>query len=79
LLPIKLVAPLTDWKPHYDANVWHIRIDPDQRNRIDKASAVDVLQLRGMDHKRFIRKIGRLAATTMDDIAAAIAVVVEYQ
>ncbi len=79
VLPIKLVAPLTDWKPHYDANVWHIRIDPDQRNRIDKASAVDVLQLRGMDHKRFIRKIGRLAATTMDNIAAAIAAVVEYQ
>ena len=25
-LPIKLVAPITDWKDYYAANIWHVRI-----------------------------------------------------
>ena len=27
-LPIKLVAPLTDWKEYFAPNIWHVRIDP---------------------------------------------------
>ena len=27
-LPIKLVAPVTDWKEHFTPNIWHVRIDP---------------------------------------------------
>lgn len=47
-------------------------------NSLTKASAVDVLQLRGMDVKRFIRKIGVCSAEVMEKIAAAIAAVVEH-
>jgi len=43
-LPIKLVAPITDWKASYRQNLWHIRIDPDSFNGLMKASAVDALQ-----------------------------------
>jgi len=39
---------------------------------------VDVLQLRGMDHPRFIRKLGRLPAGVLEQIALAIGAVVEY-
>jgi hypothetical protein len=35
-LPIKLVAPLTDWKTYYAANIWHVRIDPDSVNGLAK-------------------------------------------
>ncbi len=31
-LPIKLVAPVTDWKPPFTPNIWHVRIDPDPNN-----------------------------------------------
>ena len=48
-LPIKLVAPLTDWKEYFAPNIWHVRIDPDPTNGLTKVSAVDTLQLRGMD------------------------------
>jgi PemK-like, MazF-like toxin of type II toxin-antitoxin system len=30
-LPIKLVAPVTDWKEHFASNIWHVRIDPDRQ------------------------------------------------
>jgi mRNA interferase MazF len=78
-LPIKLIAPITDWKEYFNGDIWHIKIEPDSINNLVKVSAVDVLQLRGMDVQRCIRKIGDCAAETMEMIAAAIAAVVEYQ
>ena len=64
-LPIKLVAPLTDWKDYFTPNIWHVRIDPDNYNGLAKVSAVDTLQLRGMDRQRFIRKLGQVSPTTI--------------
>ena len=77
-LPIKLVAPVTDWKDYFAPNIWHVRIDPDPTNGLTKVSAVDVLQLRGMDHRRFVRKLGQASPTTMEEIVLAIAAIVEY-
>ncbi len=78
-LPIKLVAPITGWKPAFASSYWHVNFVPDAANGLAKESAVDVLQLRGVDMERFIQRIGRLAPATMEEIAAAIAAVVEYQ
>ena len=77
-LPIKLVAPVTDWKEYFASNIWHIRIDPDSNNGLSKISAVDVLQLRGMDRQRFIKKKGEVSATILEEIVLAVAAVVEY-
>jgi mRNA interferase MazF len=77
-LPIKLVAPLTDWKDHYAANIWHVRIVPDSLNGLAKTSAIDALQLRGMDRQRFIRRMGQVSETTLEEIVLAVAAVVEY-
>ena len=78
-LPLKLIAPITDWKPYFNGNLWHVRINPDNTNGLVKVSAIDTLQLRGADMQRFIRKLGQVSETTMAEIAAAVAAVVEYQ
>jgi mRNA interferase MazF len=77
-LPIKLIAPITDWKDYYAPNIWHVRFDPDPSNGLTKPSAVDVLQLRGMDRQRFIRKLGQLSPDTLEEIVLAIVAIVEY-
>jgi len=77
-LPVKLVAPLTDWKAHYSANLWHVRIDPDPVNGLFKISAADTLQMRGMDRQRFIRRMGRVSPATLEEIVLSIAAVIEY-
>lgn len=77
-LPIKLVAPVTDWKDYFASNIWHVHIDPDPSNGLSKMSAVDVLQLRGMDRRRFIRKMGEITSTILEEIVLAVAAVVEY-
>jgi mRNA interferase MazF len=78
-LPIKLIAPVTDWKDTFSHNVWHICLEPNPQNGLTKRSAVDTLQLRGLDEQRFIRKLGSIDDPMMARIAVTIALIVEYQ
>lgn len=78
-LPVKLVAPITGWQPHFTRNVWHVRISPTPTNGLTKLSAADVLQVRGVDTQRFVARLGQVPADTLDEIVAALALVVEYQ
>nr|WP_216867700.1 type II toxin-antitoxin system PemK/MazF family toxin [Leptothoe spongobia] len=76
-LPVKLVAPITDWKPYFARNLWHVKLEPDSVNGLSKPSAVDTLQIRGVDLRRFIRCLGTLPKLTMDEITLAIMTVIE--
>jgi mRNA interferase MazF len=78
-LPIKLIAPITDWKPYFSQNFWHIKIEPDTLNGLAKSSAIDALQLRGVDLQRFIRRLGKVADTKMSEITTTIATVIELE
>lgn len=77
-LPIRLVAPLTEWKEYFTRNVWHVKLAPNRMNGLNKTSAVDTLQLRGVDVQRFLRRIGKVSSPVMKSIVAAIAAVIEY-
>ncbi len=77
-LPIKLTAPITDWKSYFANNLWHVKINPNKINGLNKVSAVDTLQLRGLDTRRFIRKIGNLSEDKIIEITIAIATLIEY-
>jgi len=77
-LPIKLVAPITEWKDAFQQSAWLVRINPDSRNCLTKASAADVLQMRGMDLRRFMSRLGMVSPEIMAELAAAVAIVVEY-
>lgn len=77
VLPIKLVAPITDWKDRYSRNLWHVRIAPTADNGLSKGSSVDTLQLRGVDTQRFIKKLGILSSDEIASITIAILTVIE--
>lgn len=77
-LSIRLVAPLTEWKDYFAGNVWHVKLEPDSTNGLTKTSAVDTLQLRGVDTQRFVRKLGDVSPSVMREIVTAIVAVVEY-
>jgi mRNA interferase MazF len=79
ILPIKLVAPLTEWKDYLVRNIWHVKVTPDSMNGLAKTSAVDTLQLRGVDTQRFIQRLGKVSPAVMRSIVAAIAAVIEYE
>lgn len=77
-LALKLIVPITDWKNNFSGNLWHVRVDPDSKNGLLKPSAVDALQTRCVDQRRLVKRLGRLDAQKLEDVAAAIAAIVEY-
>lgn len=78
VLPIRLAAPITEWKDYFVDNVWHVKLEPDAANGLTKPSGVDTLQLRGVDTLRFIRKLGEVSPQMMRAIVVAIAAVIQY-
>ena len=78
ILPIKLVVPLTEWRAAFVGHHWHVKVLADASNGLDKDSAADCLQVRGVDTARFVKRFGRVASSVTDEIAIAIAIVVEY-
>ena len=78
ILPLKLVAPITDWKDHFSGNIWHVYIAPDSTNGLSKPSAIDALQARGVDVQRFVRKLGEVPPTMLDEIGLAVCSIIEY-
>ena len=58
ILPLKVIAPITDYKPHYDSVPWMVELSPDGINNLSKKSVVDLFQLRSVSRARLIRKIG---------------------
>ncbi|MCL5772688.1 MAG: type II toxin-antitoxin system PemK/MazF family toxin [Actinobacteria bacterium] len=78
-LPIKLIAPITDWKQSFDNNLWHIKLVPNGSNGLSKTSTVDALQIRGVDIKRLIKKIGFISEIEMQEIVTAVAIIIDYK
>ncbi len=78
-LSLKLVAPITDWKDYFSDNVWHVKIEPGSDNGLTKTSAVDTFQLRSVDVRRFVRKLGVLSSSQMLEVVFAIAAVIEFE
>lgn len=76
-LPLKLIAPITDWKSHFNQNPWHVQIIPNSTNNLTKISAVDTIQLRGVDIQRFQKKIGVIYEEEMQKIAMSIITVID--
>jgi mRNA interferase MazF len=78
-LPLKVIAPLTDWKPRYEEVPWMVWVQPSAQNGLAKPSAVDTFQVRSVSQERFVRKLGTLDARVMRRIAQALAEMLEIE
>ena len=75
-LPLRIVVPVTDWKPHYISYPWFTRLSPSAANGLIKESGADAFQIKSLACDRFVRLIGRLSNLEMSKITQAIALCV---
>ncbi len=61
-LPLKIIAPITDFKPQYKAVPWMVKLTPNNTNNLTKTSVIDLFQVRSVSEIRLVKKIG-----TIDD------------
>lgn len=76
-LPVKLIVPITEWKPYFARNNWQIKLKPTLTNGLSKISTADTLQMRGADLQRFVRKLGRVSDQNLNKIALTIAAIIQ--
>jgi mRNA interferase MazF len=75
-LPLRIVVPITDWKPHYSTLPWLVHLPASATNGLVKESGADAFQTKSVSLKRLVRSIGQISAAEADEIAAAIALCV---
>jgi mRNA interferase MazF len=79
ILPLRVIVPLTDWKPRYVESPWMVQVTPDDQNGLLKPSACDAFQVRSVSVDRFSRKVGSLSARTLRLLTLALAEVLEIE
>jgi mRNA interferase MazF len=67
-LPLKIIVPITDWKDGYEIAPWMIKIQPNSKNGLTKDSTADCFQVRSVSQDRFVKRIGELSNSIMNEI-----------
>jgi mRNA interferase MazF len=75
-LPLRIVVPLTDWKPQFVQFPWFVRVSATKANGLTKESGADAFQVKSVSENRFERCLGALTDSEVEDIASAIALCV---
>ena len=75
-LPLRMVVPVTDWKPLYASFPWFVAIPAEPANGLHKDSGADAFQSKSVSLRRFARRLGTATAGQVDAVASAIALCV---
>jgi len=76
VLPLRVIAPITEWKERYSIAPWLVFIAPDAQNGLEKASAADAFQIRSVSNERFVKRAGVLNDELLSQIINAVHVVI---
>src|SRR5437762_14096818 len=67
-LPLRMVVPITDWKPSYAAFPWFVHVPPDSTNGLIKDSGADTFQTKSIAIQRFVQWVGDVAEPQLDEL-----------
>ncbi len=76
-LALKIIAPITDFKTHYDSVPWMVTLEPDTNNGLTKTSSIDLFQIRSVSEKRLVKKMGFTNDATLNACIDALSIVFE--
>ncbi|KAB2909039.1 MAG: type II toxin-antitoxin system PemK/MazF family toxin [Ignavibacteriales bacterium] len=74
---LRIVVPLTGYKPDDDQWDWKIKITPDNINGLTKDSVVDALNIRSVSLDRFQQKLGVISVDKLLEIQNAVTMIIE--
>jgi mRNA interferase MazF len=75
-LPLRIVIPITDWKPQYAHFPWFVELPASPANGLAKDSGADCFQAKSVSENRFVRRLGVVTPAQVTDVASAIALCV---
>lgn len=75
---LKVVVPIIGWKPNYTNYLWMFKLVPSKTNGLIKESGADTSQVKSVSVNRFGKQLGSVTADELDEILAAVALVIGY-
>lgn len=75
-LPLRIVVPVTDWKPVFGNLSWFTYIAATPANGLSKDSGADAFQVKSVAETRFATRLGTVTPTQLEEIASAVALCV---
>jgi mRNA interferase MazF len=75
-LPLRMVVPITDWKPQYAPFPWFVPLPASPVNGLTKDSGADAFQTKSVSINRFVRLIGSVTLIELEEVASRIALCV---
>ena len=71
-LPLKIIAPITDWKEQYAVYPWMVKIIPTEQNGLAKVSALDCFQIRSVSVERLTALVGSAEPEIIGQVQEAV-------
>src|SRR5439155_3967687 len=59
-LPLRIVVPVTDWKPAYAGYAWFVELPVSPDNKLHKDSGADAFQVKSVSENRFVSRLGHI-------------------
>lgn len=75
VLPLKIIAPITEYKDKFKDVPWMVIIIPGHENGLDKKSVIDLFQVRSVADERLVKHVGMIGAEEILNVKAALKVV----
>jgi len=71
-LPLKIIAPITEWKEQYGNYPWMVKILPSEQNGLAKASAADCFQIKSVSVERLTVPMGSVGPEIITQVQEAV-------
>lgn len=75
ILPLKIIAPITDYKDKFKDVPWMVTLTPGHENGLDKKSVIDLFQVRSVAEERLMKRVGMIRADELLSVKEALKVV----
>jgi len=75
---LQIVVPITTWQPRFQSEFWMIRLPADTTTGLKNESVANAFQVKSLSSQRFVTHIGQVTQPQLDDIVAAISVLIGF-
>lgn len=73
-LPLRIIVPLTEWNPKFEAAPWHVRVEASDENGLSKRSSADTFKVRSISERRLVKKLGVVSPEILEMIGAGLSI-----
>lgn len=77
--PVRIVVPLIAWRTEFEGKIDKFRIEASKRNGLSNEFAADYIWVTSLSTESFVNCTGLVDAEQIEEIAAGIAIAVDYR